>query len=55
MMRRGNYQHMLTGEVVWLLYELDGQVNFQHRSTGAVERLAVVLFTTLYQWHSEVR
>jgi hypothetical protein len=52
MLRRGLYKS-LTGEIVWLLYEIDGYVHVQNRTTGKAERIARVLFVTLYEFHSE--
>lgn len=52
MLRRGLYKS-LTGEIVWLLYELDGHVHVQNRTTGKAERIAHVLFVTFYEFHSE--
>lgn len=53
MRRRGLYKHLITGDVWWLLYELDGHVNVQSRATGKVERMPGVMFDLLYHWHRE--
>lgn len=53
-LRRGMYRELITGDLFWLLYELDGHVNVQHKRTGKVVRVEAKQFALFFQWHSEV-
>lgn len=54
MLKRGLYKSV-TGELVWLMYELDGKVTYNVRSTGKTDSMPSELFTVFYVYHSEFK
>lgn len=54
-LRRGIYKELFTGNLYWLLYELDGKVHAQSRKTGEITSWPDALFAVMFTWHSEAK